>query len=252
MGEQLPLPTIITQPLVHFGREICGDLDAGLRREWLVTNGLGGYASGTLSGINTRSYHGLLVAALAPPVQRTVLIGGLVEWATYDGTHYPLCAHEYGSGTIDPRGYQHLQSFALQGTLPVWVFALADALLERRVWMGEGTNTTYVSYRLLRGSGPVALEVTPLVTYRSFHALTSGQGWSVGVEPRPQPSAAHLAGDRRLRRWRRHRGGMLCGRRPVAPRATAQGPLGRAHGGRWVVVASSTGPSWASRPRCAS
>ena len=66
-----------------FGREICGDLAAGLRREWLVTNGLGGYASGTLAGVLTRRYHGILVAALAPPVGRTMLVGGLVEWAAY-------------------------------------------------------------------------------------------------------------------------------------------------------------------------
>jgi glycogen debranching enzyme len=100
---------VSAQPLVHFGREICGDLDAGLRREWLVTNGLGGYASGTVAGINTRSYHGLLVAALTPPVARTVLVGGLVEWVSHGGRRYPLCAHEYASGTIEPHGYQFRQ-----------------------------------------------------------------------------------------------------------------------------------------------
>ncbi|KPV48423.1 hypothetical protein SE17_38155, partial [Kouleothrix aurantiaca] len=66
------MAAITERPLVAFGREVCGDLLAGLRREWLVTNGLGGYASGTLAGPNTRRYHGLLVAALEPPVARTV------------------------------------------------------------------------------------------------------------------------------------------------------------------------------------
>ncbi len=75
---QLSLPG---QPFISFGREICGELVNGLRREWLVTNGLGGYASGTLAGPLTRRYHGLLVAALTPPVGRTVLVGGLVEIA---------------------------------------------------------------------------------------------------------------------------------------------------------------------------
>ena len=108
-------PTTITEmPLVHFGREICGSLDDGLRREWLVTNGLGSYASSTLAGINTRSYHGLLVAALNPPVDRTVLVGGMVEWVTYDGHRYPLSANEYAGGTIDPQGYRYMQSFALK------------------------------------------------------------------------------------------------------------------------------------------
>src|SRR5881392_2554503 len=126
---------------LHLDPQICRNVAAAMGREWLVTNGLGGYASGTVAGINTRSYHGLLVAALTPPVARTVLVGGLVEGVSYDGRRYPLCAHEYASGTIDPHGYQHLQSFALQGVLPVWVFALADALLERRVWMADSANT---------------------------------------------------------------------------------------------------------------
>lgn len=174
--------TVISQPLIHFGREICGDLATALRREWLVTNGLGGYASSTLAGVNTRSYHGLLVAALNPPVDRTVLVGGSVEWAIYDGKRYPLSTNEYGGGTMDPQGYRYLQSFALEGALPVWIFAFADALLERRVWMAQGANTTYVSYRLLRGSQNISLEITPLATYHGFHSLSSGQGWQPGVE----------------------------------------------------------------------
>ncbi|MGO8946374.1 MAG: amylo-alpha-1,6-glucosidase [Ktedonobacterales bacterium] len=183
--------TVIDQPLVHFGREICGDLADGLRREWLVTNGLGSYASGTVSGINTRSYHGLLVAALNPPVDRTVLVGGLVEWVTYDGHRYPLSASEYASGTIDPQGYRYIQSFALEGMVPVWIFALGDALLERRIWMTNGANTTHVLYRRLRGSGDMRLEITPLVTYRGFHSLSSGQGWQPGVEASSQEATIY-------------------------------------------------------------
>lgn len=180
-------PTIASgQPLVQCGSEVCGDLAAGLRREWLVTNGLGGYASSTVTGINTRRYHGLLVAALTPPVERTVLVGGFIEWVTYDGKRYPLSTHEYLGGTIDPQGYRYIQSFSLQGTLPVWTYAFGDALLERRLWMAYGSNTTYVMYTLVRGTLELDLEVTPLVTYRSFHALTSGQGWQIGVEARPQ------------------------------------------------------------------
>src|SRR2546421_7357127 len=75
MAEQLPLPTVIAQPLVHFGREICGDLDAGLRREWLVTNGLGGDASRTVAAINTPSYHRTPVAPPPPPPAPTALVG---------------------------------------------------------------------------------------------------------------------------------------------------------------------------------
>jgi len=174
--------SILDDPLIHFGREVCGDLPSALRREWLVTNGLGGYASGTLAGINTRRYHGLLVAALEPPVLRTVLVGGMVEQAQYAGCPYALSTHEYADGTIDGHSYRHLQSFRLEGTLPVWTFALADAVVERRLVMVYGQNTTCLTYRVLRATEPIALTLTPLVTYRDFHALTSGQGWAPSIE----------------------------------------------------------------------
>ncbi len=177
--------TILDEPLVRFGREVCGDLAAGLRREWLVTNGLGGYASGTLAGVMTRSYHGLLIAALEPPVARTVLVGGLVEWATAGGHRSPLSAAEFGGGAVDPAGFSNLQEFRLEGTLPVWTYALGDALLERRVWMECGANTTYVTYTATRATAPVDLEITPLVTYRTFHALSSGHDWRPEMEERP-------------------------------------------------------------------
>src|SRR5579859_5289699 len=170
--------------MIRFGAEIAADLPSALRREWLVTNGLGGYASGTLAGVNTRRYHGLLVAALAPPVERTVLVGGSIEWAAYDGQRYPLSTHEYGDGTIDPRGYRQVLSFTMDGTVPVWTFAIGDALLERCVWMAYGANTTYLTYRLRRASRPLDLEIAPLVTYRDFHSLTHGAGWQPDVQER--------------------------------------------------------------------
>ena len=183
--------TVLEQPHVAFGRETCGDLEDGLRREWLVTNGLGGYASATVPGVLTRSYHGLLVAALEPPVARTVLVAGTVDWITYDGVRYPLSTHEFGAGAIAPEGYRHLESFRLEGALPIWKFAIADALVERRLWMVYGSNTTFVSYRLLRGSRPADLEITPLVTYHTFHALASGQGWNMRIDTEELGATVH-------------------------------------------------------------
>jgi predicted glycogen debranching enzyme len=159
-------------------------LGAALRREWLVTNGLGGYASGTLAGVNTRRYHGLLVAALNPPVERTVLVAGSVDRVTYDGHGYALSTHEYADGTVDPLGYRYIQSFELDGTIPVWTFASGDALLEKRVWMAHGSNTTYVTFRVLRGNLPLDLEVAPLLTYHGFHSLSHG-GWQFDVTQVP-------------------------------------------------------------------
>ena len=179
----MEMPSVLTRPLVSFGREVCGDLATGLQREWLVTNGLGGYASGTLAGPNTRRYHGLLVAALDPPVERTMLVGGAIEWTTYDGQRYPLFAFEYAGGAVDQEGFKHIQSFELDGMLPVWTYALADALLEKRVWMEYGANTTYVRYRLVCGTRPLDVEITPLVTYRDFHALTKRDDHTFSIEP---------------------------------------------------------------------
>ena len=178
--------SILRHPLVSFGREVCGDLEAGLRREWLVTNGLGGYAAGTLAGPNTRRYHGLLVAALAPPVERTVLVGAAVAWAEYGGARYPLFAFEYADGTIDQQGFVHCEAFALEGALPVWHYALADALLEKRVWMPYGANTTYMRYRLVRASAPLALAITPLVTYRDFHTLATHDSYEFQAQTHAQ------------------------------------------------------------------
>jgi predicted glycogen debranching enzyme len=196
-AQAAPATTILDAPLISFGREICSDLASALRREWLVTNGLGGYASGTLAGINTRRYHGLLVAALDPPVERTVLVGGLIEWASYQGRRYALSTHEYSNGYVDQHGYRNLQSFALEGVLPVWTFALGGALLEKRLWMAYGANTTYISYRVVRAVGPIDLDITPLITYRDFHTLTSGQGWWPEVDTEPRGAVIHaLAGAR--------------------------------------------------------
>jgi predicted glycogen debranching enzyme len=157
---------------LDFGREVCGDLQVAEQREWLVTNGRGGYASGTVAGILTRRYHGLLVAALSPPVGRTLLLTKLDEVAEYDGQGYRLFTNRWSGGEVEPDGLNYLERFHLEGTTPVWSYALADALLEKRVWMQPGANTTYIRYDLRRGTGPVALEIKALVNYRDHHGNT--------------------------------------------------------------------------------
>ena len=171
---------------VQFGREICGDLDAAESREWLVTNGLGGYASGTVAGTATRRYHGLLVAALQPPVRRTLLVNGLDETVRYLGNNYSLSTNRWVSGFVSPNGYLQMESFHLEGCKPVWRYALADALLEKRIWMKQGENTTYVQFSLLRGDAPVEIDGKVLVNYRDFHQLTQRPNWVMRIEPAEQ------------------------------------------------------------------
>jgi predicted glycogen debranching enzyme len=168
---------------VRFGREVCGVLEVAESREWLVTNGIGGFASGTIAGSMTRRYHGLLFAALRPPVGRTQLVAALDETLRYAGTQYALATHRWASGALAPQGFQNIESFRLEGATPVWSWALADALLEKRIWMRQGENTTYIQYTLLRGSAPVDIELKALVNYRDFHASTHAGGWRMKVEP---------------------------------------------------------------------
>src|ERR1700724_1044842 len=98
---------------VAFGREICGVLDVAEQREWLVTNGIGGFASGTVRGNLTRRYHGLLVAALQPPGGRVQLVAKLDETVRYDALDYALGTNRWASGAIEPQGYVHIESFRL-------------------------------------------------------------------------------------------------------------------------------------------
>ncbi|MBI2486615.1 MAG: glycogen debranching enzyme N-terminal domain-containing protein [Deltaproteobacteria bacterium] len=170
---------------IKFGREICGYVDSAEGREWLVTNGIGGYASGTVAGLLTRRYHGLLVAALNPPLGRTLLLTKLDETVLHNGLHYPLYANRWADGTVDPHGYRNIQSFHLEGTIPVWRFACGDAILEKRVWMQKGANTTYVRYNLHRATGPLNLEIKSFVNYRDYHGMTHGGGWRMRIDPSP-------------------------------------------------------------------
>jgi len=171
--------------VIDFGREITGDLAAAERREWLCTNGIGGFASGTVAGTLTRRYHGLLVAALQPPLGRTLLVAKADETVLYDGATRPLGANRWAGGVVDPHGYREIERFTLDGTTPVWTYAIADALVEKRVWMEQGANTTYVRYRVLRARGHVALQLKVLVNYRDYHGTTRGDGWQMHVAPVP-------------------------------------------------------------------
>ena len=159
---------------VDFGRDVCGNFDAANGREWLVTNGIGGYASGTVDGSLTRSYHGYLVAALRPPGERTLLLAKCDETCTYLGNEYDLATNRWHSGAIAPAGYLLLERFFLDGTTPVWRFAFAGALVEKRVSLQPGANVALVRYRVLRSSAPVAIRVRAIVDRRDHNAASQG------------------------------------------------------------------------------
>ena len=168
---------------VRFGKDICSKLAASESREWLITNGIGGYGAGTISGLLTRRYHGLSIAALKPPLGRTLMLTKLNETATYKKLSYDLYSDRWANGTISPQGYHDLESFFLDGTTPVWQYRLTDALLEKRVWMQQGANTTYIRYILKSGSQPLKLSLNALVNHRDHHGDTHSNNWQMQVNP---------------------------------------------------------------------
>ena len=184
--------------MFDFGREVCGDLSVAMKREWLVTNGIGGFASGTVANMLTRRYHGLLMAALKPPLGRTLLLTKLDETAEYDGIYpesgrfYPLFTNRWEDGTVEGNGYVNIDRFHLEGTTPVWTFALANALLEKRIWMQPGANTTYIQYRLARATGPLGLSIKALVNYRDYHSTTIMNNWFPAVDDVTAPGGRGL------------------------------------------------------------
>jgi len=168
--------------MIEFGREICGRLNVAETREWLVTNGIGGFAMGTVAGLLTRRYHGLLIAALDPPLGRTLLLVKMDEDVKYAGQQFALFSNRWADGTLEEEGVHHLERFHLEGTTPVWTFACGDALLEKRIWMQPGANTTYIQYRLARGSEPFELYSKVMVNHRDYHDTTILNEWDTGLE----------------------------------------------------------------------
>lgn len=167
------------------GRDAFSTGDAALGREWLVTNGLGGFAAGTVGLANTRRYHGLLVASFKPPVDRLVLVSKVDIAVRYRGENFSLTSNEFVDGTISGRGFERLVSFEIDGQIPVWTFAVADALIELRIYAAYGENTSYLRLRVIAATGPVSFELTPLCAYRDYHSHINGS-WPLGIEAQPR------------------------------------------------------------------
>ncbi len=163
--------------MIHFDENTCGNLEAAIELEWLETNGLGGYASSTIIGLNTRRYHGLLMAATKPPVGRMLLLSKLEETLIVNGERFDLSANQY-PGAVHPQGYQYLKEFRLD-PFPVFVYQVAGVTLEKSVFMVDGENTTVVQYKRLKKSRTVKqcrLEIHPLIAFRDYHSTGQENG----------------------------------------------------------------------------
>ena len=165
----------MSSPLpIRFGPAVCTSLAAGADREWLVADGLGGYAMGTVCGLRTRRYHGLLV----PPARRLGLVALDPVLVLPSGAQVRLGVHEWAGGAVAPTGHLLLESFDLDGGLPRWRWRVGDVVVERELAMRHGSPSLAVVHRLVEG-GPVRLVLEVLVTERDVH----GERYAAGPLP---------------------------------------------------------------------
>jgi predicted glycogen debranching enzyme len=177
-----PVPFL---PPIILGPQTCaslGDSGAG-QREWLVTDGLGGYATGTVAGLRTRRYHGLLVVADPVDAVRRVALASLDLTLTLpSGGTVALYAHEWASGAIAPDGHRHLETFSLVDGLPRWRWRVGDVVIERELAMRHGAASLAVVHRVVAAPAPVGLSVAALCTWRDAHTERHASGPALRVE----------------------------------------------------------------------
>src|SRR5690242_19333332 len=160
----------------QFDESVCRNLEVACRREWLETNGIGGFASSTITGLNTRRYHALLTAATKPPVGRMVLLSKLEETLIIDGQRSEVAVNQYPNA-IHPTGYQHLKQFRLY-PFPTFVYHIPDIEITKTVIMPDGENSTVIQYALPPSgtlacstrAGECVLELRPLVAFPDYPA----------------------------------------------------------------------------------
>jgi len=164
--------------MISFDRSISSDFNKAIEKEWLETNGLGGYASSTIIGVNTRGYHGLLVSAIKPPTYRMVTLSKVEETVIVDNVRHEISCNQYsgsvlpllgGTRVVYPEGYKYLDSFSLD-PFPTFKYVIGDVVIEKSIFMLHGKNTVFVVYKLVESSKPINIELRPLVACRDFHS----------------------------------------------------------------------------------
>ena len=174
-GRAIPSP-------IRFTRAICGDLAQAERREWWLANGLGGYAGGTIAGSLTRRYHGLLIAPVASPLGRRLILAKADATVVVGARSWPLFTNRWKSGAVSPAGHIRIGSFHLDYSTPVWTYELGDQRIEARIWMEPGAHTVYAAWRLAPRpqppEHPLSLRVTLLANDRDHHGTMAAWGFA--------------------------------------------------------------------------
>jgi len=202
-------------PGIRFDRGVCENLAESLAREWLETNGLGGFASSTIVGANTRRYHGLLIAATQPPGIRYLLLSKLEEALIVGDRRFELSTNLY-PGAVHPEGYRYFSGFRVD-PFPIFTFRAGGVTVEKRVFMVQGENTVVVEYEIVEyetDSPACRLELRPLIAFRGYHdlthensALNGDLNQSAGlfsIQPYPGLPELHFAHNARTLKRRGH------------------------------------------------
>ncbi len=157
--------------MISFDRNICSDLEAATSREWLETNGIGGFACGTVAGSGTRRYHAILTSALDPPVGRLTVVSKFEETLIVDGVRYELSTNRF-PGAVFPEGFRFTTSFALD-PFPTWKFFAGGVELVKTIFMVHGSNATVCEWSLSEapGTAAISLELRPLLSFVDYHHL---------------------------------------------------------------------------------
>src|ERR1044071_4500809 len=151
-------------------KNVLRNFPEAIHYEWLETNGLGGWAGSSLTGANTRRYHGLLVAAIKPPAERVVLLSKLDETTIIRNQRIELASNIYEDGTIHPAGHHYLSSFS-KDLFPTWIYEAEGIVLTKRIGMIHGENTVAIIYDVIKAPDSFTLELLPLIAARGYHSL---------------------------------------------------------------------------------
>jgi predicted glycogen debranching enzyme len=157
--------------MIKFDSEICTNFEEALSREWLETNGIGGFASATISGANSRRYHGILTAATKPPLGRITMLSKFEETLTIGENSYELSANQFPN-VVDPQGFKYLKSFRLD-PFPIWIFEVEGIEIEKKIFMLDGENTTVCQWSIKSEITNRKLQIAlkPLLSFCDYHAL---------------------------------------------------------------------------------
>lgn len=155
------------------------DLKQGLEKEWIITNGIGGFASSTIIGCNTRKYHGLLIAPLTPPARRFLILSKIDESIEIEEKKYNLYTNMCKDYTSD--GYQFQQSFE-KDYIPIFSYKVEDVIIKKLICMEYGKNTVTILYKIKNNNKKAKLTLAPIMNYRDFHQMNTDHIYNVKQE----------------------------------------------------------------------